>query len=1204
MWLSLIVVFAGWAVVIPPAAAPAVAGDSRPPTPAATETGDEALRALQERLKTVTAAYRQLQKDLAPRLAEAQAAIQQASAALGKTTQPARAQQLEEELRLAEEWRALLEEQLALAGQEVRAVEGLLQVEQGHQSLPLERSQLEGDLKTKSFTAHDAKVATAEAKLAADKAAVAQGRVEALQADLLSLEKEAAELRLAGARADQEASGLEAQMATPPAGEDRAQLERQRQLARRRAAIAQKKAELAQQQLALTRMLYELAQRDQGLLAARAEMLDGWATAIRDKVGVSLDDLRSDQEEAAAAQRAAEIQKQQAQREQEQARQEQGKAQAALEQAKTARERATTAAQLRLAELNQQLAEKQAELAQKKSAVAKEKIEVAGLAAEIAQKRLELTTRKLEIERKTLTAAEILNGYELAKAEGARVTKAAQSARANAELARRETEALKREAELAALKAQAEKRQAERLGMDALARHTVQALESLAQVAEERGAAAEEWANLLEDRARLATERLQIAQELQQLFGKHRATYHLWKREPSKIRWTALEEVYTDVVIARSALLIGISTLPAQLAALPDTLLQPTRYWAGLRAGLLAALCFGAAALGGVLVRRRLQPAIVRQEAWFLPSLRRKLWRAGTRLLHAAVLPASLALAGLVVLRLVVAGSSFFAAVVVAMAATAAYRLLHGLIQELFMPWNPPQRLLNCREGVAAFFYHHLHRIVLYVAVGLATIQVLRVLEYREGLIALLRLLFDVGLLGQFILLAANKEAIVGLLPRAENRFEKLLFVGITWVYPLLVLVLICIVALFNLGYVNLARFLAISCALTALILAAAHLLAKGLDRLLRWWFLARPRPEAAGLFSQETRQTVWRVCTHGLSSLVYVAAVAVIAGLWGIDLSGVYASLTAETAQDYYRRLLAVAAIIAVSVIFLRAAYYLIDRLFTLSAEEVRSWRRKLAFGDKGRTIAPLLKSALKYCTIFMGGVMALRTLGVDPTPIIAGAGVVGLAVGFGAQTLVKDVIAGFFLLFEGLIAVGDVINFGNTSGVVEEVGLRVTKYRTFSGELWVIPNGEIRAFGNFNRQWMRAVVPVGVAYEQDIGKAMHVLEEVGRRWAEEHRDIVLEPPQVQGILSFDDSAISLRLVIKVKPLQQWAAEWELRRRVKEAFDREGIEIPFPRRVVYTRRDAGEVGDGDLSLVSKRMHKVEADRPPSAAERAPGQAL
>jgi small conductance mechanosensitive channel len=217
---------------------------------------------------------------------------------------------------------------------------------------------------------------------------------------------------------------------------------------------------------------------------------------------------------------------------------------------------------------------------------------------------------------------------------------------------------------------------------------------------------------------------------------------------------------------------------------------------------------------------------------------------------------------------------------------------------------------------------------------------------------------------------------------------------------------------------------------------------------------------------------------------------------------------------------------------------------------------------------------------------VVVLRVLGVDPTPIIAGAGVVGLAVGFGAQTLVKDVISGFFLLFEGLIAVGDVVSFGNSAGVVEEVGLRVTKYRTFTGELWVIPNGEIRAFGNSNREWMRAVVVVGVTYEQDISKAMRVLDEVGKAWADECRDIVLEPPQVQGILSFGESSTALRLAIKVRPSQQGAAEFELRRRIKEAFDREGVESPISRRMLSTQLEA-EGANGEDTNAKQRIQRA-----------------
>jgi moderate conductance mechanosensitive channel len=1074
--------------------------------------------------------------------------------------------------------------------------EALLQIPQKREVLAVESRQLEAELQARSFSSQDAKMATTEARVATDRAALARGKAEMFQGELLSLEQEAADLKFEASKMAQGPADLDEKTATPDASPAETSHPYELKLARRRAEIALKKAEVAQKRFAVMQGKYALATQEKDLFALQSETMGERAKSIRSTVGLSLDDLRAEEEQAAAAQQMAQSEKQKAQQDQIRAQEEREKAQQALQLARTAKQQATTEAQLRVADIKQGVAERQAELAQKKAELAKEKVEVAGVAAEVAQKRLGLTTRKLEVERKALTAAEILSNYEVAKGEAARAVKTAQSAQANAELARRELEAFKREAELAQLKVQAEKSQPGYQTGDALARDTAAALEEGARVATERGQVAEEWASMLQERARLAAERAHISADLEQLLGQHRATYQLWKREPSKVTWNALEEFFTDLVVLRSVVILGVSTLPEQIGALLDSLLHPSRYWRLLKHCLGAALGFMLAAFAALLVRRRLQPVIDRQAQWFLPQPLKKLLRAAIRLLQAVVLPAFLLLAGMLIFQFVTLGKALFGAIVVALAGMTVYRLLASAVQELFMPWDPPQRLINCREGIAAYLYRHLHRIILYISIFLTLIYILEAINYHEGLIALLRLICDVGLLVLFILLAYNKEAIVSLLPSAENRLEKSIYVTVTRVYPLLVLFLICIVALSNLGYVNLARFLASSCALTVVILVIAHVASKGLDRFLHWGLVSRSRVETDFVFSRETRETIYPIFTHGLTYLVHLAAIIVIAGVWGVDLSGVYATLTSDRARDYYQRLGAVVLIIALSTAFLRSTYYLIDKVFNLSAAEARAWRKRIALGDKGRTIAPLLKSLLQYSTIFVAAVLVLRALGVDPTPIIAGAGVIGLAVGFGAQTLVKDVISGFFLLFEGVIAVGDVITFGNSTGVVEEVGLRVTKYRTFSGELWVIPNGEIRAFGNHNRQWMRAIVTVGVAYEQDVVKAMHILEEVGKTWAAEHQNIVLEAPAVQGILSFDDSGVVLRLVVKVRPSQQGAAEWELRRRIKEVFDREGVEIPFPRRVFITRQEPNGMNGEEqpLALLPKRVQRVEESTRPA----------
>jgi moderate conductance mechanosensitive channel len=225
-----------------------------------------------------------------------------------------------------------------------------------------------------------------------------------------------------------------------------------------------------------------------------------------------------------------------------------------------------------------------------------------------------------------------------------------------------------------------------------------------------------------------------------------------------------------------------------------------------------------------------------------------------------------------------------------------------------------------------------------------------------------------------------------------------------------------------------------------------------------------------------------------------------------------------------------------------------------------------------KSATLASVATAAIKTVVIGIGLLMAFDHLGLDIKALLAGAGVLGLAIGFGAQSLVKDVISGFFLIFDDAIGEGDIANVGGeATGVIEAVGLRMTKVRAFDGQLWYIQNGEIRKVGSFTRGWTRAVVSVGLAYEQDVAKGLRVLQEVGDSWAAENPDIVLEPPEAQGVMGLNNSDVGVRLVIKVVAPNHWAAERELRKRVKEAFDAAGVEIPFPRQVVYHRREDGE---------------------------------
>ena len=255
--------------------------------------------------------------------------------------------------------------------------------------------------------------------------------------------------------------------------------------------------------------------------------------------------------------------------------------------------------------------------------------------------------------------------------------------------------------------------------------------------------------------------------------------------------------------------------------------------------------------------------------------------------------------------------------------------------------------------------------------------------------------------------------------------------------------------------------------------------------------------------------------------------------------------------------RLLVMLAALVLAVAAYRACTHLVDRLLR-PLEGASDYPAKM---QRARTLGPLMKNVARYTLAFVALVVMLREFGVDVEALLVSAGVLGLAVGLGAQTLIKDVITGFFILFEGLIGVGDVIEVGGNTGTVEAIGLRVTKLRMLNGAQRVIPNGELTQFANHNEGWGRAVVDVNVGYETDLRQALAALERVGKEWAGETH-LALEPPDALGPIRFGESDLGLRLMVKVDASRRFDVEVELRRRIKEAFEREGI--PFPRRVVY----------------------------------------
>ncbi len=224
----------------------------------------------------------------------------------------------------------------------------------------------------------------------------------------------------------------------------------------------------------------------------------------------------------------------------------------------------------------------------------------------------------------------------------------------------------------------------------------------------------------------------------------------------------------------------------------------------------------------------------------------------------------------------------------------------------------------------------------------------------------------------------------------------------------------------------------------------------------------------------------------------------------------------------------------------------------------------------QRSRTIGSVLRSVTTGTIGVVVLLMILDLIGIPIAPLLASAGILGVAIGFGSQTLVKDFLSGIFMVAEDQYGVGDVVDLGDASGVVEAVGLRVTRVRDVDGTVWYIRNGEVLRVGNRSQGWARAVLDVGIAYGEDVAHAQELLLDVARglQGDEEFGELVLEDPEMWGVESVSADGVVLRLVVKTQPLQQWTVARELRLRIKERFDAEGIRVAHPQGAVWVAGD------------------------------------
>jgi moderate conductance mechanosensitive channel len=239
----------------------------------------------------------------------------------------------------------------------------------------------------------------------------------------------------------------------------------------------------------------------------------------------------------------------------------------------------------------------------------------------------------------------------------------------------------------------------------------------------------------------------------------------------------------------------------------------------------------------------------------------------------------------------------------------------------------------------------------------------------------------------------------------------------------------------------------------------------------------------------------------------------------------------------------------------------YTPDALLETQETSIRSEQRLDA-------LTSVLRSIVTVVIFTIAAFMILGEIGVQLGPLLAGAGIIGVALGFGSQTLVRDFLSGLFILVEDQFGVGDVVDLDSTtSGVVEAVSLRITRLRSVDGTVWYVPNGEIRRVGNMSQHWSRSLLDIEVAYGTDLAAAQEVIrQEACAYWNED--DAILEEPEVWGVEALGPNGVTIRLVVKTTPSEQWRIGRRLRERIKGRFDAEGIEIPFPQQTVWHRSE------------------------------------
>lgn len=515
-----------------------------------------------------------------------------------------------------------------------------------------------------------------------------------------------------------------------------------------------------------------------------------------------------------------------------------------------------------------------------------------------------------------------------------------------------------------------------------------------------------------------------------------------------------------------------------------------------------------------------------------------------------------------------------------------AYLIVRGILavaRILLAPAVKTLRILPLTDVNANYLFIWIRRLVGFSVFGFFFAEAALLLGLPAGGYTGLRGLLGLVITGLVVVFILQNRAPVAAWIRGEGTAKRAgrlrdRFADI-W-HVLAVIYAVAIIGVWVLGFEGGFQYLARATAVTAVILVAARLIMAVMDRLVERGFAIRQevRDRFPTLEGRANRYLP-AMCRLLRWAVGLIAALALLE-TWGVDALG---WLDTPLGKRLAESAFSIVMVVVLALIFWEAVNTGVERYLTQTDAQGNVVERSARI----RTLLPLFRKVVFTVLAVMVSMIVLSELGINIGPLLAGAGVIGLAVGFGAQTLVKDVITGLFILVEDTIAVGDWVNVGGHEGEVESLSIRTILLRSVPGTVYTVPFSEVGAVINYTRDFANMMVYVGISYRENVDEVMKVIEDLGREMAEDQSlgaDIT-GPMEAQGVQEFGDSAVVIRAKMAVRAGTQWGLKREFNRRLKNRFDELGIEIPFPQRTITFGEDKdGNAVAGRIVVADKRV--------------------